>query len=80
VVAMSDSSDRDMERADIANGEGDPDSPLRRTPDRDAASSRGDDETVPPVQDPEAGYPSATGVVREDEDRLPPLGQELEAD
>jgi hypothetical protein len=75
VVAMSDSSDRDMERADIANGEGDPEAPDRRR-------SRRDDETIPPEQDPEAGYPSSTGVLedQEEEGKLPPLGQELEAD
>jgi hypothetical protein len=67
---MSDSTDRDMQRADIANGEGNP-----------------DDAMVPPEQDPEAGYPTSTGVVEDDaargdndEGRLPPPGQELEAD
>jgi hypothetical protein len=74
-IAMSDSTDRDMKRADIANGEGDPDELEREL--------RPDDEIIPPEQDPEASYPNSTGVVDgddEEEGRLPPLGQELEAD
>ena len=54
-----------MERADIANGEGDPEDRDRRPPDR----SQRDDETIPRDQDPE-----------DQDGKLPPLGQELEAD
>jgi hypothetical protein len=53
---MSDSTDRDMERADIANGEGDPE------------------------QGSEARDSFSAGIVGEEEEKLPPLGQELEAD
>ncbi len=46
-------------------------------------AERPDDRIVPPEQDPEAGYPTSEGVVTDeeaDEGKLPPLGQELEAD
>ena len=41
---MTDSSDSDMERADIANGEGDPDRAKKPATDPDAPGSGVDDE------------------------------------
>jgi hypothetical protein len=53
---MTDSSDRDMEHADIANGEGNPDQPPERPTDPDAPGSGvGDDD---PVEVPEPNEPA----------------------
>ena len=40
-----------------------------------------DEPVIPPEQDPESGYPTSTGVENVDDDEhLPPPGEELEAD
>jgi hypothetical protein len=55
-AAMSDSSDRDMEHADIANGEGDPDQLKRPPTDPEAPGTGVDDDD--PVDVPEPNEPA----------------------